>query len=149
MCPWEKIATFPSVALNSASTAIGARSHRGSILAAGTAVAPQVPIGPRGVDLARGEPLVLAVVPLHQVLAHLRFAVEPCERAGFARSRGRADEHALEAPRGEPLREAGSSGASGIGERDVGSPGVAPVAAPLGLGVTHEHEFESIGRYVG
>src|SRR5439155_16054073 len=48
------------------------RAHLLRGLAAGAAVGPQVPVGPGLADLDGTDALVLAVVPLHEVLVDLR-----------------------------------------------------------------------------
>ena len=73
-------------------------------LAAGRAVAPQEPVRALLADLRRGQPLVLAVVPLEQVVAQPR-ALEARELRRLPRPRERGAEHEGEVVAGEALAQ--------------------------------------------
>ena len=70
-------------------------------LAAGAAVAPQVPVGPLLSDLRGRDPLVLAVVELDQVVAKL--GRQAGELRGLPRARQRRRQHERELAAGDPL----------------------------------------------
>ena len=110
--------------------AVGALADVARLLAAGAAVAPQAPVGTQLLDLRCGQTLVLAVVPLEQVLAGKRSCCEACESARFQGTGGWAHEHQLELPACEPRGELRCILAAALGERDVAAAGVAPVKAP-------------------
>src|ERR1035441_70403 len=121
--------------------AVGARADLGRALASGAAGAPQIPVGALDPDLPGCQSLVLAVVPLEQILANLRLRAQPAQLACFACTPGRAHEHTREA---QPAQTAGQRPrrlTATVGQRNIGTTGVAPVAAPLGLGVAHQEDL--------
>src|ERR1700683_5301189 len=128
---------------------VGSRAHLRGALAAGTAVAPQAPAGPSGEDLRRGEALVVAVVPLHQLGALLCLRAQPAQIARFARARQGADQHQRKAPRGQALGQRGCPVPSTFGERDVDAPSVPAIPAPLGLCVADEYDLASARGAIG
>src|SRR5271165_1448343 len=109
-------------------------------LAPGAAVAPQVPAGPLGVDLCGREALVVAVIPLEQVGPQLGRLAEATQLACFPRTSQRAAQHELEVPSLEGGLQFAGRLAAGVREGDVGAARVAPLAAPHGLGVAHQHD---------
>ena len=120
--------------------AIRPGAHVGSLLAVGAAVRPQAPIGPSLLNLGGGEPLVVAVVPLVEVLADLRqvaeageLAVSTARRRGLVRTRANARQ-ATGSARARARRL--PSSVSGIGPARV-----APVGAPLRLAVTRQEKL--------
>ncbi len=80
---------------------IGARPHVGGLLPAGAAVAPQVPVRVALADLGRRQPLVVAVVPLPQVLAELglRRRTRPARRSPARAAAGCAARARTSGPR--------------------------------------------------
>ena len=106
---------------------VGARADVGGALAAGAAVAPQVPAGAPRVDLDRGQPLVVAVVPL---AAAPRAALPRSPRARTARTfPARAAAGCTSTSAKRIAQSAGASAARRLapvlGERDVGAARVA------------------------
>ena len=93
-------------------------------------------------DLRSGQALVLAVVPLEQLVAQLGRILEPGEAAGLGGAAERAGEHALELPSRRATRASSSAWRRpSLGQRHVGAPGVLAGPAPLGLAVAREHEL--------
>ena len=69
---------------------VAARGDGFRRFAAGAAVAPELPAGIDLADLRRGQSLVVAVVPLAQVLANQRALAESDALAGVAGAQQRA-----------------------------------------------------------
>ena len=90
MWPWAKASASPSAPREPRQHAVRAGAHLSRLLAARAAVPPQVPAGWSLTDLRRGQALVVAVVPLAQVLADLRPIAESGQLAGLARPPQRA-----------------------------------------------------------
>jgi hypothetical protein len=118
--------------------AVAARRHLVGRLAVGHAVAPQVPVGALLADRRRRDALVVAVVPLEQVLADLGRVAEAGQPGRLARAVERAREHLGERVGAERAGELAGAVAPGLGQRHVGAPGVAPGPRPLGLRVADE-----------
>src|SRR4029079_17208544 len=97
------------------------------------------PVRHLGPDLGGGAALVLAVVPLGEVVGDLAAVAEAGELARLLRTSARAGEDQREVDAGEAARERPRLVASTRGERDVRVRGVAPGAAPLRVAVAHEH----------
>ena len=137
--PWANSATSPGDRRQLGEHAVRPLPHLVRGLPAGTAVAPQRPSPGRSLaDLRRGEPLVLAVVPLDQLVAGLgHVARSPARRQVSSGPAQRAREHALEAPARERHREQLGLPAALLGQRHVGAAGVPAGPAPLGLPVAH------------
>src|SRR4051794_7134312 len=85
--------------------AVAARRDVVRRLAARPAVAPQPPVRPLTADVARRDALVLAVVPLAQLLADLGAVADPGELGGVPGAAQRADEDAGEAVRAHARRQ--------------------------------------------
>ena len=139
--PWPTSSTGPSIARTRADHALGPRSRLGDRLAAGAAVAPQVPVRSRATDLGRRAALVLAVVDLHQVLVELQRVAEPGQLRRAPRALQRAREHQGERAAAQPLAERRRLLLAMRGQRDVGASGVAPAKAPLGLAVPRQPQL--------
>ena len=112
MCPWAKTATVAPEPgspgrhrQDLGDDAVGAGADLGRRLAAGAAVGPQRPVGAIDVDVGARPPLVVAVVPLEQVVAKLRPVAEAGELAGLPGAAERAAEDAVELDGGERLAE--------------------------------------------
>src|SRR4029079_25638 len=118
--------------------AVAAGCDLGRRLAVREAVAPQVPAGLLLADLRRRDALVVAVVPLEEVLADLAAVAEPGQTRGLARAVERAREHEREVVAVEAAGELPRALAPGVGQRDVRAARVPPRLRPLGLGVADE-----------
>jgi hypothetical protein len=81
-------------------------------LPAGTALRPKVPVGAGLVDLRGGQSLVLAVVPLVQVVGELRGGAKATQLAGLARPQQRAAQDQRVADAGQGVRGAARLGAA-------------------------------------
>src|ERR1019366_4029548 len=108
----------------------GAAGELGGVLAAGTTVAPQVPVRAPVANLLRGEPLVVAVVPLHQLVALERLETGEPRRLGRAEERAAPDGGEAPAPERPAQRE--RLGPTGVVERQVGATGVLAAVRPVG-----------------
>src|SRR5205823_1927053 len=74
------------------------RTHLVRLLAVRAAVLPQAPPGPLLPDLGRGQPFVVAVVPLAEVIAHHGTIGEAGQLAGLPRSQELAGQDEREVP---------------------------------------------------
>jgi hypothetical protein len=109
-------------------------------LPAGAAVGPEVPARVVVVDVGRGAPLVVAVVPLGQVVVGPA-DVEAGELGGVQRPDAGAGQDGGEAPTGkEPAEGVGLPLTVG-GERQVGVRGVPAAGAPGGLAVPDQQDL--------
>ena len=81
-----------------------------------------------------GDPLVVAVVPLGQVVVDLRVG-EPGQLGGTTGALAGAGQHQVEVDAGEPVAQRRRDPDPLLGQRQVGRRGVPAVAAPLGLAV--------------
>src|SRR5262245_51010985 len=123
--------------------AVGARPDLRRRLAAGTAVAEELPVGALGVDLGRGPALVVAIVPLDEVAVELGRVREAGELAGARRALERARPYPGEAEPAQPLAEALRVALAALGERKVRAAGVLAGEAPSRLAVPGEvHDGE-------
>jgi len=120
---------------------IHARADIGGPLSAGTAVAPEAPARAPLVDLGGRDPLVLTVVPLEQGLARLGRVAEPGQAARLTSPLERTRDHALEVPLSERSGEDRRRASPGLGQREIGSAGVAEVPAPFSLAVSDEDDL--------
>src|ERR1017187_8394506 len=118
----------------------GAGGHLGSGFAVGYAVRPQGPCGAFGLDLGRGAPFIIAVIPLAEVRVDQGVLV-PGEAAGFAGALERGDQNESERASLQAGAQGGGLGAAGRGEGNVGEAGVAERTAPLGFAMAYQPEF--------
>ena len=88
-------------------------------------------------DLRAGQTLVVAVVPLGEVLLHLEVR-EAGELCGALRPQARAGEHEVELVGVEASAERLGLRHPVLREIEVGDGGVPPRSRPLGLTVAHE-----------
>ena len=118
----------------------GAGGHLGGGFAVGHAVRPQRPRRAAGLDLRRGEPFVIAVIPLAEVGIDQRVWVAG-KTAGFAGAlqRGYQDESELASL--QVAAQGGGFLAAGRGEGNIGAAGVAERTAPLGFAMADQPEF--------
>ena len=98
-------------------------------------------------DLLGGDPLVLAVVPLGEVVRDLCAIKESGQLAGALRAGPGTAEDELEIPVGEFLLKRGSLTLPLGGERDVAEGSVASVLAPLGFTVADEDDLGAGGAH--
>ena len=117
--------------------AIGPPADRARLLAPRAAIPPQVPPGVLLADLRSREPLVLAVVPLAQVLADLGPVAEAGELARLAGPPQRAHQHERESHPASAGREPARSRPFRSGQ--VGAARVLAAEAPLGFAVANEN----------
>ena len=99
------------------------------------------PAGDLTADLRGGVSLVVAVVPLREVVALQRGGAQPGELAGLDGAAPRAREHRRERAGRQPPAELAGLLPPVLRERDVGVGGVASGPAPFGLAVTDQHEL--------
>src|SRR5262245_21164451 len=118
--------------------AVGAGPDLRRRLAAGAAVDEDQPIGPLGVDLGAGAPLVAAVVPLDQIGIDLGLGPEARQLAGARRAHERAREHLDEGHPAQPLAEAAGVALAALGQRKVGAARVLSRDGPGRLAVSRE-----------
>src|SRR5262249_54073279 len=124
--------------------------------AARGAVAEDQPAGSRLVDLLRRDPLVLTVVPLHEVRLDHGVAPEPHQLAGLARPTEGTRENEREGHLGQNGLETAGHCSPIVGEWKVRHAGVLPAQAPRGLSVAddidpllsagHAQSFRALGR---
>jgi hypothetical protein len=104
-------------------------------LASRASIPEQQPAGRPLADLSRGQPLVLAVIPLGQIGVDHGGSAKVGQLAGLPRPLSGTDEHERECllceRRGEPLAQPTPV----VGQRDVRRAGVLPTEAPGGLPV--------------
>ncbi len=110
---------------------VGARADLLRRLAAGAAVAEEVPAGAPRLDFGERQALVLAAVPVTQVQVEPRRAAEAGEDARFLGAPERARQDVRKPRRLQPLAEDAGLALPARGERQIGPPGVAMVARPL------------------
>jgi hypothetical protein len=120
--------------------AVDATGHLGRRLAPGRAILPERPAGPARLDLRRGEPVIVTVVPFGQVRPHLSLAAEAGQAAGFPSSGKRAAQDQLEAPTAQPWRQCERLGFPGRTQGNVASTCVPPLKTPGGFPVPHEDD---------
>ena len=120
---------------------VGAGSDLLGRLPTRRAVAPDRPVRHLAPDVDRRTTLVLPVVPLHQAGANLGDLAEAGQPAGLGRPRERARQHEHEAPAAERQPHTLGRAPSVLGERDVGTAGVAIVRAPIGLAVANQDDL--------
>ena len=125
--------------------AIGARGDVPRALAAGTAVPEEHPPRRRPADVRRRAPLVVAVVPLHEVRIDLSRRAETRQVARLPRATERTREDGLERDARQERRQPADLPAAVLRERRVRTPGVPSGEAPLSLAVSDE-EHITAGR---
>ena len=116
------------------------RCHLGTGLATGRRVGPDGPSGHRLPDLGRGQPLVVAVRPLGQVVGDLGVG-EPGELGGVPRAPARAGQHQPEVLAGEPGAERDRRLLAVGQQRQVGDRRVPTLGAPLGRPVADQPQL--------
>src|SRR5207302_4551635 len=114
---------------------VAPRSHVGRRLAAGAAVAPQVPVGALFADLLGGAALVVAVAELDQEIGRLGAITEPRERRGVEGAPKGAREDATEPVRLEQRLESTGLLLAVGRQPDVGGARVLQRLRPLRLAV--------------
>src|SRR5215208_7112322 len=118
-----------------------------SRLAAGDAAPPERPAWALLADLGRGSPLVVAVVPLAQVVPPLRDVAVAGEPARLRSALEGALQDESELPLAEVRAERLRLLPPAVGERDVGAAGVLAGAAPLRLPVPDEDDLRPASRH--
>src|SRR5262249_43150597 len=88
-------------------------------LPARAAVTKNHPVRSFGVDLLRGKPLVLPIVPLHQIALDMRTVAESRELAGFAGPLQRTGQNQREGLLGENGLEKPRSRTPVVRERNI------------------------------
>src|SRR3954469_5679016 len=104
--------------------AVSTRTHVRCRLAARAAVAPYRPPWPRLADLRRCQALVVAVLPLAQIVDDVCGIAEPGEPARLRGSLQRTGQHGTELVGAQCGRHRTRSGLATGGEREIGRPGV-------------------------
>ena len=141
MCPCENTAASPSAARARAITRSARAPTSPALSPPGQPSRHSTQSGRASWICARRQPLVVAVVPLEQVLAHAAHRRQPAQLARFARAHARGSRaRARKLHARSAAASALAAVASGVGERDVGAAGVPAVEAPLRLRVAHEHD---------
>src|SRR3954469_3360571 len=121
--------------------AVGPSRELLDALAAQRPVAPDRPVGDLLADLRGRQPVVLAVVPLGQVVAQL--GLEPGQLRRLQRSLQGAGEHQRELAPAQRLTHRARLALAFRRQWQVGSTRVPPGATPLGLPVPDENRFHS------
>ena len=116
-------------------------THLGRVLAVRNAAGEKRPARDVVADLRRRAALVVAVVPLAEIVARLRLRAETGEPAGVGGPLERAREHELEVPTMQRSTDDLRLAATLIGQWDVGAPRVTERPAPLGLTVPDEDDL--------
>src|SRR5206468_2179693 len=115
-------------------------------------VAPEPPTRSLLADLRRREPLVVAVIPLPQLVHDLGRAGQSRELARLPRAQQWAAEHERERPPAKFLPHRSCALAPFLDQRQVGAAGVLAAEAPLRLAVADEHDLlwhSAVARVVG
>ena len=121
--------------------AVGARADPRGVLAVRAAVVPEPPARVALADLGRRESLVLAVVPLAQLVVDLAGPrTRRAARVSTARESG-LESTSSNVPRAQLRRRAGARPRGRRRSAGGRSAGVAPVPAPLGLPVADEEDL--------
>src|ERR1700677_1823800 len=107
-------------------------------LAAGTTVAEELPLRALSMNLRECPALIIAVIPLHQVLVERCRAGKAGERAGLQRPPERTREHVIEVQAFEPGTERASLFLTPGGECKIAPSRVLTRDTPSGLSVSHE-----------
>ncbi len=121
--------------------AVGAGADLRGRLAARRAVGPQRPVGDLLADVGARAALVVAVVPLLEVVAELRAVAEAGQLAGLAGAGQRAGQDAGEVAVRERLAQRAGLVAAVVDQREVGVAGVLARAAPLRRTVADEDDL--------
>src|SRR6185503_20442913 len=109
-------------------------------LATDDRVAPDGPAGNLLRDVDTGPALVHPVVPLAEIVVQFDPVAEPGEARGLEGPREWAGQDARERSAGQGRSELTRCLATGVGERDVRSAGVAAGPRPVGLAVADDHQ---------
>ena len=109
----------------------------------GTPSLHSVHAGLLGADVGGGDPLVVAVVPLRQVIVGHGEIAESGQPAGLDRPVARAGQHQGQREARQRRAKALGLPAPLVGEGDLGVTGVLARDRPGGLAVTHEHDPRS------
>src|SRR5215831_18408849 len=107
-------------------------------LPARAAVTKNHPVRPFGVNLLWCKPLVLPIVPLHQIALDMRTVAEPRQLAGLACAVERAGQDESERFFGENRPQKSGSRPPVLRERNVSHAGMLPAQTPLGFAVAHQ-----------
>src|SRR5262245_63296536 len=107
-------------------------------LPAWAAIAKNHPVRSFRMNLLWGKPLVLPIVPLHQIALDIRMVAESRQLAGLACAVERAGQDESERFFGENRPQKSRGRAPIVRERNVSHAGMLPAQAPLGLPVAHQ-----------
>src|SRR5919197_6096992 len=105
------------------------------------AVPPDRPARHLEADVHGRPALVIAVVPLHEVVASLRDIAEARQPARLRRPLEGARQHQGEAAPAQVAPDVLGLQSALLGQGDVCSPGVAALEAPFRLTVAYEHDL--------
>jgi len=114
-------------------------------LATGAAVEPEVPVRTGGDDLRGGQALVVAVVPLGQLVVHCG-DFEAGEDCGLHGPGPGAGHDRGDRPSGQGRAERMGLPFTGRGQLQVGERRVPSVGAPLGLSVSDEDDLTHVAK---
>src|ERR1700756_343764 len=89
-------------------------------------------------DLGRGEPFILTVVPPHEIAIDFRHVPEPGQFTGPSRSPQRAREHFSEIQSGQPVPQRAGILLTVLVQWEVGKPRMLSRKAPRGFAVPGE-----------
>src|SRR5262245_15214377 len=107
-------------------------------LPAWAAIAKNHPVRSFRMNLLWGKPLVLPIVPLHQIALDMRTVAESRQLAGLAGAVERAGQDESERFFGENGLEKSGGRAPIVRERNIRHAGMLPAQAPLGFAVAHQ-----------
>ncbi len=122
---------------------VGSGADIGRALSVGGAVAPHRPVRHLATDLDGPSSLVVAVVPLPQVLADPGLVPQPGEAARLPSPGRRAGEHTGEAAPAQPVTQNHRLRTAEVGERNVATARVPPIPGPVGLTMSDQHQARS------
>src|SRR5262245_32116733 len=131
--PYANKATFPSAARALAINTIDPRADLFWGLLARAAVTKNHPVRPFGVNLLWRKPLVLPIVPLHEIALDMYTVAESRQLASFAGPMKPARENQGKGLLGENGLEKSGGRAPVLCERNICHAGVLPAQAPLGF----------------
>ena len=148
-CPCANSATSPSAASARAITRSARTPTSSTVSPPGEPCVRHGPARHALADLRRGQPLVVAVVDLDQVLVDLDDVAQPGQLGGVARARAARLTRARARSGGRSSRARSALGGAppAVQQRDVGRARVPAGRRPLGLAVTHEEDAHAAQPY--
>jgi len=117
---------------------VGPHAHLLRGFAAGTAIAEELPARSLGKNFKGAAALVLAIIPLDQIVVLLRHRIETREGAGPNGALQRAREYRGKREPPQPLSQPPRVAFAAFGQRQIGEPGMLTGKTPSRLAVSCE-----------